>query len=364
MIDAFRLADGRDAVVVVDRLGNLHLLDEGVPGSLPPALRAELGQHELVRGRPVRRLLAGSFSLLLLERVDQPLNTPGANDPVALSGRLFGPFGLAGSPRLTEGTLTVTRGDLLSGLVDGAREALMTSGVDGHAARCLHMLLPGDTVEATAAKDGLVLAYPLPPAELLTEPTNEAAAAQILADVLAGLQADQQAAGVTSVFAGRELPVASRADLERELERQGWEIRGESAVRLDARLKKGISGLLTSVLGVPDHMTRRLPSEGSLDDFLAIAAEALASMPEWPDARARALRALAAPPAPLRIPSPGDAHRPPPTPPRPAAPPQPATPRQALPQDWRADFGTPTPRSTELRPAKSKVRPDWMDDFE
>lgn len=370
VVDVLRLPWGStESVVVADRRGALHLLSDRVPACLPSELRAALTQHELSGAGPPRKLHAATLYVMALDRVEQGPNTPGADDPVELSGTLFGPFGDPGPASAARGTLTVTRGELLAAIVSGVDEPLVVPTVDGRTGRCLHVLLPGDSEAETAQGRSLVLVYPLAHAEL--EPpdvANEALATTVLADVLTALQADLRASGDKGPFATRALPVASRADFEVALERDGWEIRGETAVKLDPSLKKGLGGLLTTVLGVPDAMTRALPPEGTLETFVALAREALAGLP--PSAR---MRALGAPPrvepAPTRVPA---RSAPPPPPPAPS------------PADWSADFGAPR-RTTDLRataaralpkpvlkpvpkpaasPRPGAARPSWMDDFE
>lgn len=366
VVDMLRLPWGStESVVVADRRGALHLVSDRVPACLPPELRAALTQHELSGAGPTRKLHAATLYVMALDQVEQGPNTPGTDDPVELSGTLFGPFGDPGPASAVRGTLTVTRGELLTAIVAGVDEALVVPTVDGRTGRCLHLFLPGDSEAETTQGRSLVLVYPLAHAEL--EPpdvANEALVATVLADVLGALQADLRAAGDTGAFAKRALPVASRPDFEAALERDGWEIRGDTAVKLDPSLKKGLGGLLTTVLGVPDAMTRALPPEGTLETFVALAREALAGIP--PSAR---MRALGAPPrvapAPSRVPA---RSAPPPPPPEPT------------PSDWSTDFGAPR-RTTDLRataarslpkpalkpsasPKPAAARPTWMDDFE
>lgn len=375
VVDVLRLPWGSsDAIVVTDRMGALHLIADGVPGCLPATLRSALTLHELAIKGPARPLKARTLYLFALDGVEQPLNTPGTDDPVELTGTLHGPFGDPGAGSVVKGTLTVTRGELLSGIRDGVQNALIVPGVDGRAARCLHILLPGDTEEATRAGGSLVLCYPLPIAELdPPDVANEALMKAVLADVLTALQADLRGAGDSSEFTRRSLPVASRDDFEDVLKRDGWEIRGETAVRLDPSLKKGLGGLLTSVLGVPEAMTRALPREGSFDDFLALAREAIACLPASSRTRALASACL-----PVREPA---------TTPAPSGEGGPPDPALAPVGHWTQDFAIQPSRTTAVRPASrpgsspaptsdpaaqkaaqrgtSKVaRPSWMDDFE
>jgi hypothetical protein len=395
--DVFRLGlGGPEVCVVADLKGHLHVF--GAPDLLPERLRTQLLHRELAGGRP-RTLDVAELWLFDPQVVEQPVNTPGINDPVHLFGRLYGPFGGVRAPSVIEGGLTVTRADVLAGLVDELPYTYVAPGVDGAGPVCSHhLLLPGDTADALAGGEGVVLAWPTIPAELDPHDlANEGLCTSLLFDLLAAMQVDLRAVDPGAPFARRELPVPSRSDAARALEDEGWEIRGDTAVRLDPSLKHGVGSLLTSVFGVPDAMTRALPREGTLAEFVTITRDVLAELPGWPDARAATLRARVrpaiAPPAPS-----GTVPRLPPHTPRPsgsstpsstAPPPRPEgpahrSPRAAVPAEppaWLHDFSAsplrpPARRTTVRTPAAGGGRvdgtaqpaapaiPDWMKDFD
>jgi hypothetical protein len=375
----------RDVAIVSDRQNHLHWIDD--PTSLPPPLQAQLHHHELLLRRPPRHLDVEAVWLLGLQLVEQPGDAPGLDDPVWLYGRLYGPFptGPDGAVML-DGQLTVARSDLLGGFSRGAPDALHVHA--SPPARSLHALLPADREEELEAGRGLVLTYPMVPAELgPLDAGNEALVAQLLHDVLSATAMDAKKHGHRHPLAAMKvLPVPCREDVERELDAKGWDVKGDVAIRRSDATKKGsLGGFLSSVFGVPDHMRLELPPEGTVDDFVRLAELSLPHFPGFPDRRASAVTARtlhgqprAQAPRTVNLPKPsGDPPPPPPrpTPPAHAAPRTPPRKTSSAPSspDWMKDFvqqhGTnPKPRLTPVRPhpkqAGAPSSPDWMKDFD
>jgi hypothetical protein len=384
LLDAFLLSGrgrtARDAAVVEDLLGGLHVIDDEVPQILPADTRATFSHHEMTNGG-LRAIDAQELWLFDLQMVEQLADTPGVNDPVWLYGRLYGPFPGPAEPTATDGQLTVTRADLLAGFVDGFPHA--TRHPQG---RCFGLALPGDTPDAIAQGHGMVLAWPLVPAELRPpDPANEAACAEILHDVLAATRLDLERAGIDHPLCRAILPVPNRADLVAELEREGWIVQGDTAIQANKVTRSGLGSLLTSVLGAPDGMSRKLPPEAGIEAFVDLARETLAAFPGWPDARHAALRARFRDRRPrgavqhvLADPTPPPAPHTPraqPTP-RPPTPPPAVSPRTPPgTPDWMGDFvnahkdAAHPPRLTRPGPKRTDSgsipkKPGWMDDFE
>lgn len=374
----------REVVVATDRQNALHWIDD--PAALTAAQRSQLHHHELLRRRPARHVDAEQIWLFGLQLLEQPGDAPGLDDPVWLYGRLFGPFPSA-DPVCADGQLTIARSDLLAGFARGAADALHVAA--SPPARALHALLPGDREEEIEAGRGLVLAYPLAPAELACpDAGNEPMVAQLLHDVLSATLHDAKKHGIAHPLTARlHLPVPCRADVEAELEAKGWDVRGDVAFRRTEATRQGtLGGFLSQVFGVPDHLRLDLPPEGTLDDFLRLAQEALPGFPGHPDRRARAVAARlgaagGAGPREPKVPRPSSAPTQPPAsaarqpPPARAAPPaRPATAAKTRPAgpDWMKDFveahGDPHPRLTPVRPPGpargAPSVPDWMKDFE
>lgn len=278
LCDVFRSVAPRPAgaewLVVADLGGRLALVPATARAALPPRVQAALAGHALLA--PARRLDAEELWLFDLHRVQDLPDHPGTNDPVQAEGVLFGPFpegGAAGTP----GRLTVSRADLLDGLLRGAASVLHAGAPGEEAASAFHgALLPGDAELTLRAGRGLVLAYPRPEGR---EAGNVAATVRILHQLLAGLRVDLERAGADAPLVKKELPVPSRDALVAALEARGFRVRGRSATRP----KSGWVGKFFR-----EHV--RVPEQADAASLLAIADAALEWLPGWPDARSRALR--------------------------------------------------------------------------
>ncbi len=398
IIDAFTLESrhvrATEWIVGVDFMGTLLASPADALGSLDSAARAELAYGE-VSCRPRRTINAEELYLFDLQLVEQSSDAQGTNDPVHLYGALQGPYPSAldhGATRV-EGQLTVTRADVLAGLASGAGHAWRYgSSSETAVGRCLSLILPADRSEEIAAGRGLVLAYPLLPADLwMPAPANEVLVSQILFDLLAALQKDL---GARNAMA---LPVPNRTAFIAELESQGYQVEGDVATRRAAGtgLRRALASVAAAFAG--DKVT--IPPEGKLDQFLAIAANAVTKLDAWPTPGQRALASLAQqvgasprhqgaprwerPMAPLAEAAPAARPRAPRVVPRPAVPewtkdfmvghqspegsylttsrPGPI----AVPAAWAEDFSAPRPKAPEPpSPAASAEAADWMKDFE
>lgn len=371
-------AHPRDVVAAVDMAGQLGLWDTA---ELEGEQKAQLSRQEL-RRRP-RRLRAFPLWLMEVSALEQPGKVSGLNDPVHLVGRLTGPWPPPPSgPRVYEGELSLTRGDLLGGLVDARIDALELSNASGDPGLVLHAWLPGDREEELTAGRGGILAYPMVPAELSPlDRCNELLCMELLCGILEAMQQDVRGDSVKDhpLYAAH-LPTPDRAGLIQAWEAEGFEQDGE---RMSRRRKgKGLWGELASVLTTPE--IRRIPPQAELEPLLKLCRELLPLLPGWPEPRYRCLRALrlygqpgSGRPDPLAVPkntaSDGSTEKPGPAPSEvPAAAPF----RRAPEPDWLEDFGGRLParrtplRAPERRPEYTKEpspptgRPAWMDDFE
>lgn len=392
ILDSFfigsRHLEEREWIVAVDILGGLQFLPDAQRASLPEPVQHELAFNEIASANRGRLLEASEVFLFDLQLLEQPAGTPGWNDPVYLYGRLYGPFPeSANEPQDgVEGQLTLTRGDLLQGLVDGSAGAIRCAGTSAstdQARRCFHLLLPGDAEEEIRRGAGLILAYPLLPAELITtDVSNEIVVSQLLHDLLSALKEDLEREQVEHPLRRLTLPVPHRASLEQQLRSQGYEIEGDTARRkVDAG--EGFKGLLASVFGALTSDSLKLPPEAEVDELLDLAKRTLTSLPGWPSPRACALRDCLKP-APARRKA-----RPALLPPRtpllsaslPPAPLSHPVRRSNEPPEWMKDFisahqqsDAPPPRLTSTTvlkphtvPAKadsSRTVPEWIKDFE
>ena len=273
--------------------------------------------------------------------------------------------------------MLVTRGDLLDGLTRGAGHAFRYAGLGGtddQVSRCFHAMLPGGDEEDVRRGAGVVLAYPLFPAEMLAaDASNEVVVEHLLYDILGQLKDDLAREHTEHPLRSRVLPVPDREALERQLQAQGYEIKGDRAVK-KVEEGEGFRGVLASVFGALMSDELELPPEAGVDEFLSIARLTLEAAPGWPSPRSVALQSLVKP-APARR-----GERPPTPPvvrtPQPSSQPRPArvTPRPAArpdgPPAWMRDFiaahrqpGAPPSRLTSTAPQGSK-EPGWLKDFE
>lgn len=355
-----RGSDGatRELVVGTDAEGALKVL--GSREGLGLEARGQLAFHEVASAGRVLDLDADELWVFDLQTIEMLPDAPGLNDALYVYGLMHGPFpaSIGQARRAVEGQLTVTRADLLGGLVD-ALVCSFAYAPDEHGSRCVHALLPAERAEVIDGGRGIVLALPLVPAWLLEIPqSNDLVVAQLLYDVLVPLRAELDENG--------PLPVPNRAAVEQELVAQGWQIEGDEAVRPKA-------GLLGSLRGEK----KQLPRQGSVEELVAIAREMLAKLATAacvPTAEAQALRRRTSgrrAPVVASV-SPSLPH---------ASPTPPAQAPRAIPRprvaaadrtEWMKDFvdahrtpARPKPRvSTPARAVSKTATPEWMKDFE
>ncbi len=377
VVDTFRLEAGhlleQEWMVGIDAVGTVHVVPASQRDMLPAATRAQLTHHEIASGRTPRRIAASELYFFAVELVEHPSDAEGFNDPVYLYGQLSGPWP-GDAPMRALGQLTVTRGDVLAGLVHGAADAFhyLPTQESPSATRGYHALLPGDRPEVLAQGRGLVLTWPAVPPELqVGNASNGPMVARILHDVLTQLQEDAHANGGPAPLAAMELPVPSRAMAIADLELKGYEVKGDVAI-----LRRN-SGLLGRVGDWLNAEKVKVPEESTAPGFIEVARKALAALPGWPTETERVLRALVrpgggapVPPASPRLATPAAPAIPRPLPPR-------APPKPPRPDDWMKDFldahasahpGAAKPKLTRAKPAQAPPpakpgTPGWMTDF-
>jgi hypothetical protein len=345
-----------EMVMGTDGNGRLRAVDASARRELPTRAQAQLAFHEVASNRTLT-IDAGELYLFDLQMVELLRDAPGLNDPLYLYGALRGPYpgALDTETAAVEGQLTVSRGDLLAGLIDGVERAFHYER-SSSGARLVHALLPGETADVIDAGRGLVLAFPLAPMSMLGGFANDLVAAQIFHDVLVAMRAELRVAGA--------LPIPNRKALEEQLDAEGWTIEGDTATRLADR------GVVASLLGRGQER-RALPRQGTLEEFVAEATAMLARMGA-PSPTTAAIR--------RRIAARANARVTPPPPPRPTPPSAPsdapastARPRVATSRsEWIQDFvdahRAPDRPPPQLRRPARAVAPesesDWSSDFE
>lgn len=284
----------REWIVMVDGTGSLQAIAGECMNDLPAEIQSELSFNEVLSSGNCRLVNASEFYLFSVQLLEQPTEAPGLNDPVYLYGRMFGPCSTnEGQEPGIDGQLTVSRADLLLGLVQGADYAFQYAGQGGEhgkTSRCFHMVLPGDRDEEVRQGKGIVIAYPLlPPELLLTDVSNELIVSHMLYDVLAELKDDVVKERINHPLKSQILPVPSRSSMELQLEGQGYVVKGNTAVRKIAT-SDGFTGFLASVYGTLMKDKLELPQEGTIGDFIDIARQAIKSLPGWPPPRSAMMR--------------------------------------------------------------------------
>jgi hypothetical protein len=390
IIDTFftggRHLDEHRWVVATDCLGHLRLLPESDRDSFPALLQNELAFHEITAGsrtHQTRSIETSQIFLFYVQLLEQLAGAPGFNDPIYLYGTLYGPDPEGADAQAIEGQLALTRGDLLEGLIQGADYAFryaLPPDESGPANRCFHLLLPGSGDEETGRGAGMVLAYPLLPVELRSAGvSNEFVVSQIIYDLLSAIKEDAIREQVEHPLRTMVLPVPSRSVLEQELQSRGYTIIDDKAVK---KAGAGVEshGFLASIFGSFRNDELELPREGTVDEFLVLAEQALVAMPGWPPQRTTALRNRVRPARNRQHPSAPLSATPTPRP----APEKISRPVQvgSRSNDWMQDFiaahcrpESPPPKLTSTsvpkQPGGNRVKrksspayPEWMEDFD
>lgn len=281
-------------IITVNNLGQLQALPGSERNNLPVELQTELSFHEMSNRGKLRRLLIDEFYLFNIQLLEQPTNTPGLDDPIYLYGNLIGPFpNLENTDGLIfEGQLTLNRVDLLDGVVQGANFPFCYSNSSGSPfSRCFHMMLAGDSESELRSGKGIVLAYPLMPPELLFDNiANDFNTAQLLYDLLNALREDLISESIKNPLRDLILPVPNRMRLEQQLKAEGYTIKGDTAIKQSGE-KSSWGKWLGAIVDAIAGEELQLPPEGRIGDYLQIAHNTLASLPNFPPARLMALHA-------------------------------------------------------------------------
>lgn len=376
VVDCFCLTNNHTAsqewIVATDSLGNLQAFADDSRNHLPAQVQTELAWFEM-SSHHKRQIEAAEVYLFYLQVLEQLPEAPGLNDPIYLYGTLFGPYPSPSPVAGVEGQLTITRADLLEGMLLGAEFAFRFAGNGGNPSRCFHLMLPADSEDAIRQGQGVVLAYPLLPPELiLADVANELFTCRLLYDTMSALKSDAEEEKIPHPLNRTTLPVPSRALLEQHLQAEGYEIKGEKAVRNANRNRRdgGQAGLLATVFGALLGESLKLPPEGQPEDFLELAKLTLRALPAWPTARSVALKNLVKPASPVLARNPVNLS---------PIPPQPLASRPKLPQNsgnttteppaWVKDFvathqssAVKKPRLTSNSDGETNS-PEWMKDF-
>ncbi|MBA3860059.1 MAG: hypothetical protein C0507_24385 [Cyanobacteria bacterium PR.3.49] len=385
----------REWVVTIDSSGYLKATDGEKLGSLPAEVQQDLAFNEVIGSAASRTLDSSHVYLFYLEALEQPPETPGINDPVYLYGTLYGPFPAPSgeSARGIPGQLTINRMDLLAGLVDSAKFAFNYQAASGsQTQRCFNLLLPGDREEEIAQGKGLVMAYPLMPAEVVMgEPWNEIVVCGLVFDILSALKEDLEKEKVSHPLRTTTLPVPNRTWVVQQLETNGWAVKGNVATRLPGA-NIGMNKMLSMALGTLIKDKTTIPPQGSINDYIELAEMTIRNLPGFPPSRLKTLRSRVRPVSPEARAQGSRAKtaamQPARTPKGQTFPAQTANSPPAKKSDWMQDFiaghrpagaaetrlttmsalasnRASTPPNSSKKPEKKlNAKPDWMSDFD
>jgi hypothetical protein len=282
--DVFEASFGSDEtrpwVVVIDEAGSFFLTDLERRAELPAPVRDMVNEQLL--GPALRRVHLKELYLFALLAVDSGIDRPGLNDPMALDGTLSGPFP-GERPRALEGRLTITRGDLLQGAVEGHATRFFVTGhrLDPRACGATGLMLPASDAAALWAGRGAVLAFPYSPfAAEQGASGNERLLNELLHGVLEQVREELERTRPGDPRGAIQVPLPNRGALAAELRARGFSVEGSEAVKP----RPGLLGRLFAE-------RIRLPEQGSTEDYLWLSRSFLQLFEGWPSDRQQALSA-------------------------------------------------------------------------
>ena len=158
-VATFGAEDAKPWVVVIDEAGSFFLSELERRGELPARVRDMVNEQLL--GPALRQVHLKELYLFALLAADAGIDRPGLNDPMALDGTLFGPFP-SDKPMALEGRLTITRGDLLQGAVEGHATRFFVTGhqLDPRVCGTTGLMLPASEAKALQAGRGAATTTP------------------------------------------------------------------------------------------------------------------------------------------------------------------------------------------------------------
>ncbi|MBX9568028.1 MAG: hypothetical protein K2X77_03995 [Candidatus Obscuribacterales bacterium] len=335
-------------VIAIDMNGNPCTIGERELQENSSELHAQLAYSGVTQ--PLTRSLAiNQFYVFTIEYFERPDDAPGFNDPVHLYGNIFGPVPDESAPLATPGQLTVTRADILAGMLASAPYPFHYESTGGLWSRCFNMLLPGGREDETSRGDALILAYPIPTSGVLSaDGSNELTAMQLLYDVLFDLRAELERHQMRRHrLQDMILPVPSRRALETQLEGKGYVIKGDVAIRRAGGNNKVVGALSQIFKSLEDRL--ELPPQATIEQLLDIAKMTLTTLPGWPPPQSRSIQSKtsqASAELMARASSPRGASN------LPQIPVCGSTPQRTRkrPEDWLRDFGGGSKQNPDLTP--------------
>lgn len=370
LVDLFYLR--RDAharpvlVAIVSCLGGALLL--ATPATmltLPPDLQDQIRALQVNQRGTFRLITAQDLWLVSLDAIEQQAQMHGYNDAVTIYGRIHAQVvAQAGDLTTTvlsnDSRITVGRLDFLYGWRLGFAATFQNPLRAGET--ITHCCIPVAPCSDVQRGTGLAIVYPVLDPARHTDLDNTPLVLRIVHDLLAQLQHDllEQQSPHTNLM--KLLPVPSRQHVEAELTADGYQIRGDTAVRQTASPSTPAS---TSLLSRLRHWTQQwsaaefqLPPQARINDYQMLIDAVLAAIATPADlAMFNALLQRIGTSSPssapaLPTPRPAQQTTSPPTSVRSA----PRSRARPAPQSWASDFTTPAQAAPTAEP--------WWQDFE
>lgn len=356
------------AAVVGCMGGHLDVFIGDAIHQLPKELIGQVQAIQASHRDQFRILTAQVLDLFTLEAMEQEVQAAGFNDAVYLFGQMQARIEISGeganSQRLqTIGRLTVGRLDLLHSF----RESVAHVFTDPHNPNeeMYHLLIPAGPATDIQQGKHLALLYPILDPLLFGRAHNTFIVMRLAYDLLLALQEDMVQAGSSHPFVRQALPVPSRKRLKEELERDGYEVKGDVAIKkFQVKPQPGqIQFLIRLRQAAQTWLGERitLPPQATPTDYKGLIDRLLKDITTTADKTMMTtmLERVAYPTAP---PPPKQAQPPPrqvqPPPPKPTLPPARHPRRPANPQaEWAQDFDPPQ-TSTRHKEAQN-----WGQDF-
>jgi hypothetical protein len=277
---SFGAEEAEPWVVVIDEAGSFFLAELERRDELPARVRDMVNEQLL--GPALRQVHLKELYLFALLAADAGIDRPGLNDPMALDGALYGPFP-SEKPRALEGRLTITRGDLLQGAIEGHATRFFVTGhqLDPRVCGATGLMLPASEARTLQAGRGAVLAFPYSPfAAEQGASGNERLLNDLLYGVLEQVRGELEKSRPGDPLGAIRVPFPNRSALAAELRARGFTLDGNQAVKA----RPGLLGRLFAE-------RIQLPEQGRTEDYLWLSRSFLQLFEGWPTDRQRALSA-------------------------------------------------------------------------
>jgi hypothetical protein len=217
------------AVVVGCMGGYLDIFIGDAIRQLPELLYGQVQAIQTSRRDQFRILTAQSLGLFTLDAMEQAVQIAGFNDAVYLFGWMQMRIESVNG-RLDKQPLQINgRLDLLHTFRQSAAHVF----TDPHNPneKMYHLLIPAGPASDIQQGKHLVLLYPILDPQLFERAHNSFIVMRLAYDLLLALQQDMLQAGSPHPFVRQPLPVPSRKRLEEELKRDGYEVKGDVAIK-------------------------------------------------------------------------------------------------------------------------------------